>query len=268
MPANVDLRGKRILITGVLTTGSIAFAVARAAQQAGATVLLTSFGRARRLAERAAATLPEPVDIVELDVTSDKDLVALQGEVESRWEGLDALLHSVAFAPPDAINGRFIETPRESAELAFTASAYSLKALTAALLPMFRAAGGGSVVGLDLDASRAWPGYDWMGVSKAALESVSRYLAAYVGRDGVRVNLVSPGLLATPASSAFHAFRDYASMWSERPPLGWDIDDPSPVADAILFLFSSSARAITGEIIHVDGGAHAVEHLSAMRPDE
>jgi meromycolic acid enoyl-[acyl-carrier-protein] reductase len=251
----------RVLITGVLTTRSIAFAVASRAQEEGAEVLLTSFGRARDITARAAARLPRPADVLELDVNSSDDLAAVQQEVSRRWGGLDALLHSVAYAPPDALNGRFLETPRESAELAFATSAYSLKALTAAMLPSFRDAGGGSVVGLDLDASRAWPRYDWMGVSKAALEAVARYLAGYVAADGVRVNLVSPGLLSTPSSSAFDEFREHAETWAERAPLEWDIDDPWPVADAIMFLFSSAARGITGEIIHVDGGAHSVEGM-------
>jgi enoyl ACP reductase len=257
-----DLAGRRVLITGVLTPRSIAFSVARAAQEAGAEVLLTSVGRARRLTERAAEHLPQRVEVLELDITSAQDLDAVATELARRWETLDCVLHAVAHAPPDAINGNFLSTPLGSAASAFATSAWSLKAIAAALLPCFRAAGGGSVVGLHLDATRAWPHYDWMGVSKSALESVARYLAHYLGPDGVRVNLVSPGLLATPASSAFVNFDEHARRWAQRAPLGWDIDDPTPVADAVLFLFSSSARAITGEVLHVDGGAHAIEVLT------
>ena len=254
-----DLAGARVLVTGVLTRDSIAFAVAKAAQEAGAQVLLTSFGRARRLTERTANRLPEPVDVLELDVTSEQDVAAVNDEVMRRWGGLDGLLHSVAFAPPDAVNGNFMETTAESAQIAFTTSAYSLKTLTAGLLPCFRAAGGGSVVGMDLDQARVWPRYDWMGVAKAALESTARYLATYVAPDGVRVNLVSPGLLRTAASSAFDMFGDYAEPWAESTPLGWDTRDATPVADAVLFLFSRRSRAITGEILHVDGGAHVMQ---------
>jgi enoyl-[acyl-carrier protein] reductase I len=250
------------LVTGVLTPRSIAFSVAHAAQEAGAEVLLTSAGRARRLTERAAKRLPTPVDVLELDVTSPDDLAALGVELARRWGELDCVLHSIAHASEDAINGNFLNTSLESAQSAFGVSAWSLKALARALLPCFRAAGEGSVVGLHLDVSRAWPHYDWMGVSKSALESVTRYLAHYLGPDDVRVNLVSPGLLATPASSAFRDFDEYARRWSERAPLGWDIDDPKPVADAVLFLFSPAARAITGEVLHVDGGAHAIEVLT------
>lgn len=245
----------------MLTRDSIAFAVAEAAQRAGAEVVLTSFGRARRLTERSAARLPVPADVLELDVTSVRDLDAICVEVTSRWGGLDGVLHAIGYAPPDALNGRFLETPRESAEAAFSTSAYSLKALTAALLPCLRAAGGGSVVALDLDASRVWPRYDWMGVSKAALEAVGRYLAVYLGPERVRVNLVSCGLLATPASSGFEMFGEFADVWAAATPLGWDKRDASPVADAVVFLLSDRARAITGELLHVDGGAHCVEQM-------
>jgi enoyl-[acyl-carrier protein] reductase I len=252
----VTLEGKRLLITGVLTRRSIAFAVAREAQLAGADLLLTGFGRSRRMTERAAARLPEPPDVFELDVNSEPDLVALAGELERRWGGLDGALHAIAFAPDDAIGGRFLQTPPESAMQAFQTSAYSYAALARHIAPLMES--GGSLVGLDFDASVAWPSYDWMGVSKAALESVNRYLARELGPRGIRANLISAGPISSPAASGISGFEQLAGGWDDAAPLGWDTSDPSPVAGAVCFLFSDAARAISGELIHVDGGAHAV----------
>ncbi len=250
------LAGKRLLITGVITKDSIAFHVAEQAQREGASVLLTSFGRVRRLTERAAQRLPEPPDVLELDVNRDEDLEAVASEVRSRWGGLDGVLHAVAFAPEDAIGGRFLTTPSESALEAFRTSAFSFKALAGALASLM--APGSSVVALDFDASVAWPVYDWMGVAKAALESVSRYLARDLGPRGIRVNLVSAGPLGTVAARGIPGFEQLARLWPRQAPLGWDIEDPGPVAAAVCFLFSDYSRAITGEILHVDGGFHAV----------
>ena len=250
------LEGKRIVVTGVATRASIAFAVAEAAQQHGAEVVLTSFGRIRRLTERAAKRLPDPPDVLELDVNSPTDLAGLHGELASRWGRVDGALHAIAFAPPDAIGGNFMETPPESAELAFRTSAYSLKALAAAIAPLMK--DGGSIVGLDFDASRAWPSYDWMGVSKAALESVSRYLARDLGPAGIRVNLVSSGPLSTMAAQGIDGFSDLAGLWGEHAPLGWDTGAPELVAGPVCFLLSDLAAAISGEILHVDGGLNAV----------
>ncbi len=250
------LKGKRLLITGVITKDSIAFHAAEHAQRAGASVLLTSFGRVRRLTERAAQRLPEPVDVLELDVNNPSDLEAVSGEIAERWDGLDGVLHAIAFAPEDAIGGKFMSAPPESAAEAFRTSAFSLKALAGALAPLMSP--GGSVVGLDFDASVAWPIYDWMGVAKAALESVSRYLARDLGPQGIRVNLVAAGPLGTVASRGIPGFEQLASLWPRQAPLGWDIEDPGPVAAAICFLLSDYSRGITGEILHVDGGFHAV----------
>jgi enoyl ACP reductase len=250
------LAGKRLLITGVITKDSIAFHAAEQAQREGASVLLTSFGRVRRLTERAAQRLPEPVDVLELDVNRAEDLEAVVGQVRERWDGLDGVVHAIAFAPEDAIGGNFMTAPAESALEAFRTSAFSLKALAAALAPVMSS--GGSVVGLDFDASVAWPIYDWMGVAKAALESVSRYLARELGPSGVRVNLVSAGPLGTVAARGIPGFDQLAGLWPRQAPLGWDIEDPSPVAAAICFLLSDYSRAITGEILHVDGGFHAM----------
>ncbi|HYN91962.1 MAG TPA: enoyl-ACP reductase FabI [Thermoleophilaceae bacterium] len=250
------LEGKRLLITGVLTKGSIAYSVAERAQQEGAQVLLTGFGRTRRMTERAAARLPDPPDVLELDVNNPEDFGALVAELEQRWGGLDGALHAIAFAPGDALGGNFMSAPPESAEQAFRTSAYSFKALAAALAPLME--DGGSLVGMDFDASVAWPVYDWMGVAKAALESVSRYLARDLGANGVRVNLVSAGPVDTPAAGGIPGFDALAGLWGRQAPLGWDTSDPVPVADAVLFLLSDWSRAISGEILHVDGGFHAM----------
>lgn len=251
------LEGKRLLITGVLTKGSIAYAVAERAQQEGAEIVLTGFGRTRRMTERAAKRLPSPPDVLELDVNNPDDFAALAADLSSRWGGLDGALHAIAFAPGDALGGQFMSAPPESAEIAFRVSAYSFKALAEALAPLMGNRGG-SFVGMDFDASRAWPVYDWMGVAKAALESVSRYLARDLGPAGVRVNLVSAGPVDTPAAGGIPGFDGLAALWGEQAPLGWDTGDPAPVADTVLFLLSDLSRRITGEIVHVDGGFHAI----------
>jgi meromycolic acid enoyl-[acyl-carrier-protein] reductase len=250
------LEGKRLLITGVLTKGSIAYTVAERAQQDGAEVLLTGFGRTRRMTERAAARLPDAADVLELDVNNPADFEALVAELRSRWGRLDGALHAIAFAPGDALGGNFMSAPPESAEVAFRTSAYSFKALAEAVAPLMD--GGGSLVGMDFDASVAWPIYDWMGVAKAGLESVSRYLARDLGEQGVRANLVSAGPVETPAAQGIPGFETLAGLWEKQAPLGWNSSDPGPVADAVLFLLSDLARGITGEILHVDGGFHAM----------
>lgn len=263
------LDGRRILVTGVVNRHSIAYAIAERAQRQGAEVLLTSFGRMRRMTARAAARLDPAPDVLELDVNRDEDLAALRDEVRERWGGLDGAVHAIAYAPPDALGGNFLGAPRESAKAAFETSAYSLKALAEAIAPLMGAdstagngAGaphaGGSMVALDFDASIAWPAYDWMGVSKAALESVGRYLARDLGQTGVRVNLISAGPISTPAASGIPGFSDLAGLWSQGAPLGWDSADATGVADAVLFLLSDMSRAISGEIVHVDGGFHCV----------
>jgi meromycolic acid enoyl-[acyl-carrier-protein] reductase len=251
------LEGKRLLVTGLLTRGSIAFAVAQRAQEEGADIVLTGFGRTRRMTERAAARLPSPPDVLELDVNSAEDLAALSSDLESRWGGLDGALHAIAFAPGDALGGNFMTAPPESAEIAFRTSAFSFKALAGALAPLMGEEGG-SFVGMDFDASVAWPVYDWMGVAKAALESVSRYLARDLGPAGVRVNLVSAGPVETPAAEGIPGFDKLSALWGRQAPLGWDTSDPAPVADVVCFLLSDLSRGMTGEIVHVDGGFHAM----------
>jgi enoyl ACP reductase len=250
------LAGKRLLITGVLTKGSIAYSVAERAQQEGAEIVLTGFGRTRRMTERAAARLPDPPDVLELDVNNPDDFAALRGDLESRWGGLDGALHAVAFAPGDALGGNFMSAPPESAEVAFRTSAYSFKALAEALAPLMDSRG--SLVAMDFDAGVAWPVYDWMGVAKAALESVSRYLARDLGSKGIRVNLVSAGPIETPAAEGIPGFDQLAGLWEKQAPMGWDTGDPGAVADAVLFLLSDWSRGVSGEILHVDGGFHAM----------
>ena len=250
------LDGRRLVVTGVATKESIAFAVAREAQLAGAEIVLTSFGRMRRMTERAARQLPSPADVLELDVNEPEHFDALAAELERRWGRVDGALHAVAFAPEEALGGRFMQTPAASAEMAFRTSAFSLKSLAASLAPLMP--DGGSIVGLDFDAAVAWPAYDWMGVAKAALEAVNRYLARDLGPLGIRSNLVAAGPLATLALSGIPGIRTLESLWEERAPLGWDGRDPTPVAQAVLFLLSDWSRAVTGEILHVDGGFHAM----------
>ncbi|HEX6527449.1 MAG TPA: enoyl-ACP reductase FabI [Streptosporangiaceae bacterium] len=250
------LDGKRILVTGVLTDASIAFHVARVAQDEGATVVLTGFGR-MGLVERIAKRLPKPPPVLELDVTSDEHLASLAGRVRDHVDGLDGVLHAIAYAnPEEALGGKFLTAGWGAVAQAVHVSTYSLKALAVATLPLMQ--DGGSIVGLDFDASVAWPGYDWMGVAKAGLESCTRYLARDLGGKRVRVNLVAAGPLRTMAARSIPGFGAFENVWGERAPLGWDITNPEPAARACVALLSDWFPATTGEIVHVDGGVHAV----------
>jgi meromycolic acid enoyl-[acyl-carrier-protein] reductase len=250
------LAGKRILITGVITDASIAFHVARVAQAEGATVVLTGFGRLS-LVERIAKRLPTPPPVVELDVTSEEQLDSLASRVSEHVDGLDGVLHAIAYAnPEEALGGNFLRTKWPDVATAVQVSAFSLKSLAMAVLPLMP--DGGSIVGLDFDASVAWPGYDWMGVAKAGLESCARYLARDLGEAGVRVNLVAAGPLRTMAAKAIPGFERFEDVWGTRAPLGWSITDAEPVARACVALLSDWFPATTGEIVHVDGGAHAM----------
>src|SRR4051812_34501576 len=266
MGGHMLLEGRRLLVTGVLTESSIAFSIARRAQEEGAELVLTGFGRGMRITQRMARRLATEPDVLELDVNDPAQLDTVAAELDRRWGRLDGLVHAIAFVPGDALGGNFLTAPSESAIAAFQTGAFSLKALAAALLPLLERAEapGGAVVGLDFDAQVAWPAYDWAGVSKAALEAVNRYLARDLGRRGVRSNLVAAGPLSTVAASNIEGFDALAEMWPRQAPLGWDLRDPGPVADAAVFLLSPLARAITGEILHVDGGFHA---LGAPLPD-
>jgi meromycolic acid enoyl-[acyl-carrier-protein] reductase len=247
------LDGKRILVTGVLSDSSIAFSVARRAQEEGATVVLTSFGRVMRLTERMARRLPDPAELVELDVTSTADLDALAGRVGGH---LDGVLHAIGYAPETCLGGGFLDAPWADVSVALHVSAFSLKALAVAARPLLGR--GASIVGLDFDNTRAWPVYDWMGVAKSAFESTARYLARDLGPEGIRVNLVAAGPLRTMAAKSIPGFEHFEAVWSERAPLGWDIRDSEPVAKACVALLSDYFPATTGEMVHVDGGVHAV----------
>jgi meromycolic acid enoyl-[acyl-carrier-protein] reductase len=247
----VLLSGKRILVTGVLNDASIAFSVAKRAQEEGAEVVLSSFGRIMRLTERTAKRLPEEVEIVELDVSNASDVDALAERVGGQ---LDGVLHAIGFAPESCLGGGFLSAPWEDVAVALQVSAFSLKALSVGALPLMKP--GGSIVGLDFDNSRAWPLYDWMGVAKSALASTARYLARDLGPKGIRVNLVSAGPIRTMAAKGIPGFEEFESVWAERAPLGWDIRNPEPVANACLALFSDLLTSTSGEIIHVDGGFH------------
>ncbi len=248
------LADKRILVTGVLNDASMAFHVARRAQAEGAEVVLTSFGRAMSLTRRAARRLPSEPVIVELDVTDSAHLDALAEQVGGH---LDGVLHAIGFAPESCLGGGFLTAPWDDVAVALQVSAYSLKALAVACRPMM--ATGGSIVGLDFDNSRvAWPVYDWMGVAKAAFESTARYLARDLGAAGIRVNLVAAGPIRTIAARSIPGFERFEDAWDERAPLGWNVNDPAPVAAACVALFSDLFPATTGEVIHVDGGYHAI----------
>jgi enoyl-[acyl-carrier protein] reductase I len=252
------LDGKRILVTGVLTDASIAFHVARLAQQEGAQVVLSSYGRVLRLTERISGRLPQAAPVIELDVTSEDDLTNLPSRVSEHLTGLDGVLHSIGFAPEAALGGNFLNTEWSDVATALQVSAYSLKSLTMAARPLFDKERGASVVGLDFDATVAWPKYDWMGVAKAALESCSRYLARDLGQENVRVNLVAAGPIKTMAAKSIPGFDEFEGVWDAKSPLNWDVNDPTPAAQACVALLSDWFPKTTGEIVHVDGGVHAI----------
>jgi enoyl ACP reductase len=254
------LAGRRLVVTGVLTPRSIAFAIAEAAQRAGAEVLLTSFGRAMSLTEKSARRLDPVPDVLEMDVTRADQVASVAGEVRRRWGGLDGAVHAVGYAPEDCLGGGFMTAPWDSVATAMQVSAYSMKTLAAELAPLMpeRGAGGGALVALTFDATVAWPLYDWMGPVKAALEAVVRYLARDLGPRGIRVNAVAAGPLETMAAKSIPGFKGLKDRWTEQAPLGWDSADSGPVADAVLFLLSGMARAVSGEVLHVDGGYHAL----------
>ena len=252
------LEGKRLLITGVATKHSIAHAIASEAQEAGAEVILTSFGRIRSITERAARALPKPAPVLELDVGVPEHFDALRDYILDEYGALDGAVHAIAWAAEDALSGHFLDAPRRSAIESFATSAVSFKELAQALAPTFASNGRGSLVALDFDAGRAWPDYDWMGVSKAALEAISRYLARCLGDRQIRVNLVAAGPIATPSAGGIPGFAELIEFWNYQAPLTWDTHDPRPVARAVCFLLSDWSEGITGEILHVDGGFHAM----------
>ena len=250
------LDGKTVLVTGVLTEASIAFRTAEVAQQQGAHVLLTGVGRSLSLTRRIANRLPSPAPVLPLDVTSEDELAGLADGIREHADQVDGVLHAIGYAPDTALGGGFLETPWNDVATALQISTYSLTALARAVLPVMPT--GGSVVGLDFDATVAWPAYDWMGVAKAGLESAARYLARDLGPRGIRVNLVAAGPVRTMAARSIPGFGDFEQVWKERAPLGWDVDDATPVARACAALLSDWFPATTGTVVYVDGGVHAV----------
>ena len=250
------LQDKRVVVTGVLTPKSIAFAIAAACQRAGAQTVLTSFGRAMSLTQRSANRLDPVPEVFEMDVTREDQVRAVAARVNERWGGVDAVVHAVGFAPEDCLGGGFLDAPWTSVATAFEVSSYSLRTLAAAFVPLMPETGG-SVVALTFDASVAWPSYDWMGPAKAALESIVRYAARDLGPRHVRVNALSAGPLETIAAKSIPGFSTIKGAWQRQAPLGWDTQDNGPVADACLFLLSDLSRGVTGEVLHVDGGFHS-----------
>ncbi len=251
------LQGKRLLITGVLTPASIAFPIAELALREGAEIVLTGADRGLSLTARSARRLRPPPDVLPMDVTDSAQIQAVAGALQSRWGALDGILHAIAFAPPDALGGNFLQAPWESVQLAFRISTYSLKELATAMLPLMKERGG-SIVTLDFDNTVAWPGYDWMGVCKAGLEAVTRYLARDLGRYQIRVNALCAGPQETMAAKGIPGFSIMAERWTRHAPLGWDSKDRSAVARTAAVLLSDWTPATTGEMIHVDGGYHAM----------
>jgi enoyl-[acyl-carrier protein] reductase I len=250
------LDGKRLVITGVLTDASLAFGVARLAQEQGAEVVLTGAGRGLSLTERTARKLPRPARVLELDVTVPEHLTGAREAVAAEWDRVDGVLHAIGFAPAICLGGTFMEATWDDVSVAVNVSAYSLKALADAFVPLMT--GGGSIVGLDFDARVAWPAYDWMGVAKAALESTCRYLARELGPRGIRVNLVAAGPVKTMAAKSIPGFSRFEDVWADRAPLGWDVTNPEPVAKACVALLSDWFPATTGSMVMVDGGFHAM----------
>ncbi|MDF9715273.1 enoyl-ACP reductase FabI [Nocardioides sp. ChNu-153] len=251
------LEGRRILVAGVTMDSSIGFATAKFAQEQGATVLISNFGRALGITRRIAKRLPVEPAVLELDVTDPEHLAGLEAAVREHVDGLDGVVHSIAYGNPETLlGGRFLDGPWEDVAQAVHVSAYSLKSLAVATRPLLSR--GSSVVGLTFDATVAWPAYDWMGVAKAGLESTARYLARDLGADGIRVNLVSAGPLKTLAAKAIPGFEDLEALWETKAPLGWDNKDQEPTARAVCALLSDLFPATSGEIVHVDGGFHAM----------
>ena len=250
------LDGKRILITGVLTDASIAFGVAKLAQEEGAEVILTGAGRGLSLTRRTARKLPTEADVLEFDVSDPAQLPVIQAELAERWDRIDGALHAIGFAPAVCLGGTFMDATWDDVGVAVNISAYSYKALADAVLPLMT--NGGSLVGLDFDATVSYPAYDWMGVAKAALESTSRYLARYLGPQGIRVNLISAGPIKTIAARSIPGFSKFEDVWDDQAPLGWNVKDSTAVAKSCVAMLSDWFPMTTGEIIHVDGGFHAM----------
>ena len=255
-PTSALLHGKRVLVTGVLTPKSIAYAIADAAQTAGAEIVLTSFGRAMSLTQRSAQRMDPAPEVLEMDVTKTEQVHEVAEHVRNAWGRIDGVVHAVGYAPDDCLGGGFLDAPWSSVSTALEVSSFSMKTLAAEFVPLMPETGG-AMVTLTFDARTAWPVYDWMGPAKAALEAIVRYLARDLGPRGVRVNTLAAGPLGTIAAKSIPGFSGLKDMWAQQAPLGWDSSDAGPVADACVFLLSDLARGITGEMLHVDGGYHS-----------
>ncbi len=252
------LKDKNILVTGVLTEASIAFHIARIAQEEGANVILSSFGRALSITNRIATRLPKPAEVIELDVTNQEHLDGLASVIGKYFPHLDGVVHSIGFAPEAALGGNFLNTEWADVATAVQVSTFSYKSLAMACRPLFKKDSGASIVGLTFDATVAWPKYDWMGVAKAGLESANRYLARDLGAENIRCNLIAAGPIKTMAAKSIPGFEDFESVWTHRAPLAWDVSDPIPAAQGAVALLSDFFPKTTGEIVHVDGGVHAI----------
>ena len=250
------LKGKNLLITGILTDASLAYSVAQLALDEGANIIITGAGRGLRLTERTARKLDGEVDVLEFDVTDPEHATKVRAELESKWGRVDGVLHAIGFMPEVGLGEDFLAASWDEISVGFDISAYSIKTVAETILPLM--SGGGSIVGLDFDAKVAWPAYNWMGVAKAALESASRYLARSLGPENIRVNLVAAGPIRTMAAKSIPGFKEFEDAWDGRAPLGWDVNDSSAVARACVALLSDWFPMTTGEIIHVDGGYHAI----------
>jgi len=250
------LDGKKILITGVLTDASLAYGVAELAQREGAEIVLTGAGRGLRLTERTARKLPDPPEVLEFDVTEPGHVGLVRDHLADKWGSMDGALHAIGFAPEACLGEDFMGATWDDVKVALEISAYSYKTLGDVVVPLMT--NGGSVVGLDFDATVAWPAYNWMGVAKAALESANRYLARAHGPSGIRFNLVAAGPIRTIAAKSIPAFSAFEDVWDDRAPLGWDVNDSSAVARSTVALLSDWFPATTGSMIHVDGGYHSI----------
>jgi len=250
------LQNKKLLITGILTNKSIAYHAAKIAIDNGATVIATGFGKGLRITERAVKRLSEDIEVYEMDIQDKDQVEAAVSKIGDKYENLDGILHAIAFSPKEAMGGNFLNTELEDALTSFEVSAFSLKTLAQSFKPILN--NPSSIVALDFDNSQAWPGYDWQGVAKSGLQSIVRYLAYYLGKDGIRVNAVASGPLATTAAKNIPGFSSMEGEWDDRAPLGWDTKNPEPVAKVVSFLLSDYSEAVTGEVIHADGGAHAI----------
>ncbi len=252
------LDGKTILVSGVFTETSIAFRAAEVAQEEGATVILTAFGRRRRITETVARRLPVTPALVEFDATVAEDVDLMHGQVAELTDQVHGVVHCISASLPSVVGEHFPTATWEDVSHSFQVSAYSYQALVRGVDTLL--VDGASVVGCTLDASVAWPVYGWAGVAKAAYESTNQYLAHHYGPRGIRCNLIAAGPVESFTMKAIEGTDAVDGMWGTRAPLGWDSTDSRPIARSITALLSDWLPATTGSIIHADGGFHAVAY--------